>query len=87
MIQLTPSALSTPSGAKHVKTVVSTLLMLPWSFATKEAEAWSKALLIDPAALAALPSGTELGGLLLEVRLALEDERFAALCDWRSAAR
>jgi len=52
-----------------------------------EAEAWSKALLIDPAALAALPSGTELGGLLLEGRLAVEDERFAALCDWRSAAR
>jgi FAD:protein FMN transferase len=53
-----------------------------------EAEAWSKALLIDPpAAFRALAGGERRGGLLLEPGRAKADRRFAEMCDWRSAAR
>jgi thiamine biosynthesis lipoprotein len=53
-----------------------------------EAEAWSKALLVDPErafrAVAARPS---VGALLVDAHGAREDERFAEMSGWRTASR
>jgi len=53
-----------------------------------EAEAWSKALLIDPSpTFQALAARDAHGGLLLEHGRGRADRRFSALCDWRDARR
>ena len=53
-----------------------------------EAEAWSKALLIDPSpTFQALAARDARGGLLLEHDRARVDRRFRLLCEWRDASR
>jgi FAD:protein FMN transferase len=53
-----------------------------------EAEAWSKALLVDPErALRAVAARPSIGALLIDGRGVREDDRFAVMSGWRTASR